>query len=39
MLTSLGGWLDSHVMIPTLPDGGLTIQEWKHRAAMAATTR
>jgi hypothetical protein len=34
MLTALGGWLDSRVLFPTLPDGGLTIQEWKHRAAL-----
>ena len=35
MLTSLGGWLSSQVMIPELPDGPFTIQEWKHRATMA----
>lgn len=34
MLTALGGWLDSRVMFQTLPDGGLTIEEWKHRAAL-----
>lgn len=34
MLTALGGWLDSRVRFPTLPDGGLTIEEWKHRAAL-----
>jgi hypothetical protein len=34
MLTALGGWLDSRVQFPTLPDGGLTIEEWKHRAAL-----
>lgn len=34
MLTALGGWLDSTVTFPTLPDGGLTIEEWKHRAAL-----
>ena len=34
MLTALGGWLDSRVEFPTLPDGGLTIEEWKHRAAL-----
>ena len=34
MLTSLGGWLDSRVQFETLPDGGLTIEEWKHRAAL-----
>lgn len=34
MLTALGGWLDSRVLFETLPDGGLTIEEWKHRAAM-----
>ena len=34
MLTALGGWLDSRVFFDTLPDGGLTIEEWKHRAAL-----
>ena len=34
MLTALGGWLDSRVLFETLPDGGLTIEEWKHRAAL-----
>ena len=34
MLTALGGWLDSRVVFETLPDGGLTIEEWKHRAAL-----
>lgn len=34
MLTGLGGWLDSRVTFDSLPDGGLTIQEWKHRAAL-----
>lgn len=34
MLTALGGWLDSRVQFPTLPDGGLTIEEWKHRASL-----
>jgi hypothetical protein len=34
MLTSLGGWLDSGVQFNTLPDGELTIEEWKHRAAL-----
>jgi hypothetical protein len=34
MLTAQGGWLDSRVQFPTLPDGGLTIEEWKHRAAL-----
>ncbi|MGH9245456.1 MAG: hypothetical protein ACRD29_14300 [Acidimicrobiales bacterium] len=34
MLTALGGWLDSRVLFDTLPDGGLTIEEWKHRAAL-----
>jgi hypothetical protein len=34
MLTALGGWLESRVQFPTLPDGGLTIEEWKHRAAL-----
>jgi hypothetical protein len=34
MLTALGAWLDSRVQFPTLPDGGLTIEEWKHRAAL-----
>jgi hypothetical protein len=35
MLSALGGWLDSELHVPNLPDGGLTIEEWKHRAAMA----
>jgi hypothetical protein len=34
MLTALGGWLDSRVQFPTLPDGGLTIEEWKHLASL-----
>jgi hypothetical protein len=34
MLSALGGWLDSRVEFDTLPDGQLTIQEWKHRAGM-----
>jgi hypothetical protein len=34
LLSGLGGWLHSRVMFPTLPDGGLTIEEWKHRAAL-----
>ncbi len=34
MLTALGGWLDSRALFPNLPDGGLTIEEWKHRAAL-----
>lgn len=34
MLTALGAWLDSRVFLDTLPDGGLTIEEWKHRAAL-----
>jgi hypothetical protein len=34
LLTALGGWLDSRVLFETLPDGGLTIEEWKHRAAL-----
>jgi hypothetical protein len=34
MLTALGGWLDSRVVFDTLPDGAVTIEEWKHRAAL-----
>ena len=34
MLSALGGWLKSRVEFPTLPDGPLTIEEWKHRAGM-----
>jgi hypothetical protein len=34
MVSALGGWLDSRVLFDTLPDGGLTIEEWKHRAAL-----
>lgn len=34
MLTALGGWLDSRATFATLPDGALTISEWKHRAAL-----
>ena len=34
MLTALGGWLDSRVLFETLPDGGLTIEEWKHRVTL-----
>jgi hypothetical protein len=34
MVTGLGGWLDSRAAFPTLPDGVLTIEEWKHRAAL-----
>src|SRR5207253_1364944 len=33
MVSALGGWLHSQLSVPTLPDGGLTIEEWKHRAA------
>ncbi|MGH9139076.1 MAG: hypothetical protein ACRD0G_18860 [Acidimicrobiales bacterium] len=34
VLSALGGWLDSRVHFPNLPDGGLTIEEWKHRAGL-----
>jgi hypothetical protein len=34
MLTALGGWLRSEFASPDLPDGQLTISEWKHRATM-----
>ncbi|MEA2843976.1 MAG: hypothetical protein QOJ69_1647, partial [Actinomycetota bacterium] len=34
MLSTLGGWLKSRAQFPTLPDGPLTIEEWKHRAGM-----
>jgi hypothetical protein len=35
MLSTMGGWLESRVAIPSLPDGVLSIEEWKHYAAMA----
>jgi hypothetical protein len=35
MLSTLGGWLESGVRIDRLPDVAITIEEWKHRAAMA----
>lgn len=34
ILSPLGGWLRSRLVIDELPDGGLTIEEWKHHAAM-----
>src|SRR5438034_841781 len=35
MLSTMGGWLESRVMMPNLPDGPFSIEEWKHLAAMA----
>jgi hypothetical protein len=34
MLSTMGGWLESRVMIPSLPDPPFSIEEWKHVAAM-----
>jgi hypothetical protein len=34
----LGGWL-TPCRVRGLPDGGLTIEEWKHRALLGRTTR
>jgi hypothetical protein len=34
MLTTLGGWLRSDLNVPQLPDGPMTISEWKHRATL-----
>ena len=34
MLSTLGGWLESRLQVPTLPNVDVTIEEWKHLAGM-----